>query len=310
MKGAMKMQITKLNCPQNKIAIKCPYTQVPEMIVVHNTAGRASAMSEVSYMLGNNNYVSFHYAVDNERVVQGIDENRCAWHAGNYAINLKSISIEICYSMIGGEIFEQSERNAAKLIASILKRYGWGIDRVRYHKEFANTSCPHRTLELGWERFLNLVREQLGQSSVNVPQEQTQTTGINKQVRVTSSQGLNARSGAGTNYAKVGAYAYNTVLTIIEQSGDWGKTSNNNWVCLTYTSAITNNSTINKYKLGRYRVNSSIGLNVRTGPGTNYNKKKTYSNGTIFDTYQISENWAKTPSGWVCLDYAKLIYAY
>ena len=39
-------------------------------------------------------------------------------------------------------------------------------------------------------------------------------------------------------------------------------------------------------------------------------RKKTYSNGTIFDTYQIIGNWARTPSGWVCLDYATLLYAY
>ena len=304
------MQITKVNCPENKIGIKCPYTQTPEMIVVHNTAGSSSAMAEVSYMLGNNNYVSFHYAVDNERAVQGIDENRCAWHAGNYPINLKSIGIEICYSMTGGEIFEQSERNAAILIASILKRYGWTIDRVRYHKEFANTSCPHRTLEKGWDRFLNMIREQLGQASINIPQEQKPATSTNKQVRVTASQGLNARSGAGINYAKVGAYAYNTVLTITEVCGDWGKTTNNNWICLTYTSETNNNTSSANYKLGRYRVNTSAGLNVRTGAGTNYARKKTYSNGTIFDTYQIIGNWARTPSGWVCLDYAKLLYAY
>lgn len=62
--------------------------------------------------------------------------------------------------------------------------------------------------------------------------------------------------------------------------------------------------------MGRYRVNTSAGLNVRTGAGTNNARKKTYVNGTIFDTYQIIGNWARTPSGWVCLDYATLLYAY
>ena len=206
------MQISKVNCPENKIAIKCPYTQTPEMIVVHNTAATSSAMSEISYMLDNNNYVSFHYAVDNDRVVQGVDENRCAWHAGNYPINFKSIGIEICYSMTGGVIFEQAGRNAAILIASILKQYGWGIDRVRYYKEFANTNCPHITLEKGLDRFLNMIKEQLGEVSVNIPQEQSSSASVNKQVRVTAIQGLNARSGADINYAKLGAYVYNTIL--------------------------------------------------------------------------------------------------
>ena len=50
--------------------------------------------------------------------------------------------------------------------------------------------------------------------------------------------------------------------------------------------------------------------NVRTGVGINYSRKKTYSNGIIFDAYQIIGNWARIPSGWICLDYATLLYAY
>lgn len=306
------MQITKVNCPQNKIAIKCPFTMIPEGIGVHNTANDASAMSEVSYMLGNNNYVSFHYAVDHERAVQGIDENRNAYHAGdgiNGVGNRKYIAIEICYSKSGGDRFTKAEKNAAILIASILKRYGWGIDKVKKHQDFNGKYCPHRTLDLGWERFLNLVREQLGQASINVSKVQ-QATSVNKQVRVTASQGLNARTGSGVNYSRVGAYTYNTVLTIIEECGEWGKTTDNNWICLTYTSPVTNNVKSSNYPLGRYKVDVAAGLNVRTGPGIEYARKKTYANKTIFDTYQISNNWAKTPSGWVCIDYAKLIYAY
>lgn len=64
-----------------------------------------------------------------------------------------------------------------------------------------------------------------------------------------------------------------------------------------------------KYKLGRYKV-AAKELNVRIGAGTNYTVKRTYKNGTVFDTYQIKGNWAKTPSGWCCLDYCKLMYRY
>lgn len=51
-------------------------------------------------MIGNNNEVSFHYAVDDVEVVQGIPENRNAWHAGdkgNGKGNREGIAIEICY---------------------------------------------------------------------------------------------------------------------------------------------------------------------------------------------------------------------
>ena len=164
------MQITKVKCPSNKINIKCPYAMTPTRIVVHNTANDASAMSEVSYMLGNNNEVSFHFAVDDNRVVQGIETNRNAWHAGdgNGTGNRKGIAVEICYSKSGGDRFVKAEKNAAKFIASLLKERGWGIDKVTKHQDYSGKYCPHRTLDMGWERFLNMIRTELGQATVPV----------------------------------------------------------------------------------------------------------------------------------------------
>ena len=155
------MQITKVNCPQSKYAIKCPYEMIPEGITVHNTANDASAMAEISYMLGNNNQVSFHAAVDDTRVVQGIEENRNTWSCGDGANgfgNRKTINIEICYSKSGGNQFLKAEELAAEYVASLLKKYGWGIDKVGTHQMRSGKYCPHRTLDMGWERFLNKVR--------------------------------------------------------------------------------------------------------------------------------------------------------
>lgn len=157
------MQLTKVTMPTSKYSIKCPYTMNPTRIVVHNTANDASAMSEISYMIGNNNQCSFHYAVDDYRVVQGIEENRNAWHAGdgNGKGNREGIAIEICYSKSGGERFNRAEDNAVELIISILKRYGWGIDKVTKHQDYSGKYCPHRTLDLGWERFINKIKSRL-----------------------------------------------------------------------------------------------------------------------------------------------------
>lgn len=72
----------------------------------------------------------------------------------------------------------------------------------------------------------------------------------------------------------------------------------------------TTPSTTKKYVLGKYIVNTPKGLNVRAGAGTNYAIKKTYKNGTRFDTFEIKGDWARTPSGWVNLNYCKLVFAY
>ena len=132
----------------------------PKFIIVHNTTNDASAMAEISYMIGNNNKVSFHCAVDNTRIVQGIPFDRNSWNAGdgkNGEGNRKGISIEICYSKSGGEKFKDAERLAAEYIAYLLKQYKWEIDKVKKHQDFSNKDCPHRTLEEGWQKFLNLI---------------------------------------------------------------------------------------------------------------------------------------------------------
>lgn len=163
------MLVTKVVMPQNKYAIKCPYGMKPEGITIHNTANDASAMSEISYMINNNNKVSFHEAIDDYRTVQGIEHNRNAWHAGDgHGFgNMKTIGIEICYSKSGGERFEKAERNAAERIAYLMKQYGWNLDNITdtrhtigTHQNRSGKYCPHRTLDNGLERFYNMIREE------------------------------------------------------------------------------------------------------------------------------------------------------
>lgn len=162
------MNIRQMLVSPSKYNIKCPYSMNPTRIVVHNTYNDASANNEISYMINNNNQTSFHFAVDDKEVVQGIPLNRNAWHSGdgNGKGNREGIAIEICYSKSGGERFLQAEKNACKLIAQLLRERGWGIDKVTKHQDYANKYCPHRTLDMGWERFLNMVRTELGQATV------------------------------------------------------------------------------------------------------------------------------------------------
>ena len=158
------MKIIKNLVSTSKYNIKCPYSMDAQFIVVHNTANDASAKNEIAYMIRNNNQVSFHYAIDDKQIVQGIPENRNAWHAGDGGSgkgNRKGLSIEICYSKSGGSRFIKAEKLAAKFIASKLKEKGWGIDKVKKHQDFSGKYCPHRTLNMGWQRFLNMVKAEL-----------------------------------------------------------------------------------------------------------------------------------------------------
>jgi N-acetylmuramoyl-L-alanine amidase CwlA len=158
------MNVIKNLVSTNKYNIKCPYGMTPSRIVVHNTANDASARNEISYMISNDQEVSFHYAVDDKEAVQGIPENRNAWHCGDGATgkgNREGIAIEICYSKSGGSRFTKAEQNAAQLIADILKRYGWGVGAVTKHQDYNGKYCPHRTLDQGWDRFIKMIEAKM-----------------------------------------------------------------------------------------------------------------------------------------------------
>ena len=173
------MNIVKNLVSQSKYSVKCPYSMTPEFVVVHNTANDATAQNEVKYMISNNNQVSFHFAVDDKEIVQGLPLDRNAWACGDGANgkgNRKGIQIEICYSKSGGARFENAEKNAAKFIAQLLKERGWGVDKVKKHQDFSNKYCPHRTLDKGWASFVNMIKDYLNE--LNKPVQSTQSSSI------------------------------------------------------------------------------------------------------------------------------------
>ena len=150
---AKTLQITKMMVSSSKYDIKCPYSMNPSAITRHDTYNDASAMAEISYMIGNNKEVSFHYAVDDYRAVQGIPTNRNAWACGDGSKptggNRTSINVETCYSKSGGERYTKAADNALTLIAMLMKEHGIPSTRVYYHRHWSGKNCPHRTIAMG-----------------------------------------------------------------------------------------------------------------------------------------------------------------
>ena len=181
------MKYRQMLVDESKWNIKCPYEMKPEYVTVHNTANDAPAENEVKYMISNNNEVSFHVAVDDVEAVQGIPFNRNTWNAGDGANgtgNRKSIAVEICYSKSGGDRFIQAEKNAAQVVADLLKGWGLPLDRVRKHQDWNGKYCPHRTLDMGWDRFLKMVSDAYyGTESKPVVKEADQILHVGSKVR-------------------------------------------------------------------------------------------------------------------------------
>ena len=281
------MEIKKELVNENKYECKCPYGMVPEGITVHNTANDASARNEASYMKSNNNEVSFHIAVDDVEAIQLIDFNRNAWHAGdggNGFGNRKTIAIEICYSKSGGDRFIKAEKNAAIIVAKLLKEFGWGFDRVYTHQKHSGKYCPHRTLDSGWDRFMNMVKEAYNGTMQG---DQNNSTSAKQIYRV--------RKSWSDATSQKGAFSdLNNAKKCADQNKGYSVFDDNCNKVYPYN----NDSTDEQYRYsenGRFYPDRTI--NVRTNPTTKADAVATYSKGEYvnYDTVVIGDryNWIR-----------------
>ena len=303
----MAYTIVKNYMPESKYSLKSPYSMKPIGITVHNTANSASAINEVKYMLGNSSSTSYHVAVDDVNVVLAIPFNRNAWHAGdgNGNGNRKTIGIEICYSKSGGAKFDASEKNAAKYIAKLLKEYNWTIKNVYTHQSWSGKNCPHRTLEYGWKRFLDMVQDEL--DKLNKPAKNKNFPAVPFTVQVLVDK-LNYRS-TGSMSGKVLGQIGKGKYTITEVKNGWGKLkSKTGWICIENASYCKIGSTVKTFKSYLVKV-AADSLNIRSGAGTNYEIKGAVKKDEIFTIVAEKTNgstkWGKLKSGegWISLGY-------
>lgn len=112
---------------------------------------------------------------------------------------------------------------------------------------------------------------------------------------------LNIRKEPTTDSDRVGGYVYGNRVTITETKDGWGKTDKG-WISLNYV-----------YQDGTKGKNTAKGIvsgdqvNVRSGPGTDFDKVGSMSYGervNILEQFKYGNTtWACTEDGWVCLDY-------
>lgn len=158
----MAYEIVNKFIPESLYKLKAPYPMKPETITLHNTYNDATALNEVAYMTRNTAATSYHVAMDDKHAVQAIPFSRNAFAAGDGGTgpgNRKSIHVEICYSKSGGPRYTAAEANAVEYVAHVLKQYGWGIERVKWHHDWPNSkgyrkNCPHRILDEGRAQFV------------------------------------------------------------------------------------------------------------------------------------------------------------
>ena len=206
-------------CPASKYSLKCPNAMKPVGICMHNTANSAPAKNEINYMNNNGSSTSFHLAVDENEAIQGLPFDRNGWHAGdgNGPGNRKHIGIEIARSTDNTPgVFERAERRAAAVVARLCNMYGWGVDQVKAHRDFAAKDCPHRTSMAGFKNMVALALQ--GKLTDSTSTKQTQTSNGASSVKVGDKVKI-----TGTNYATgqtVPGWVKQNTYTVTKVSGD------------------------------------------------------------------------------------------
>ena|GEM_PF-7133727 len=141
----------------------------PKFITVHDTANTnrgADAEAHAAYLKGDsaaNAPVSWHFTVDNKKIVQHLPTTESGYHAGdgNGPGNRSSIGVEICENVDGDRA--KAEANAAKLIARLKSETG---SQVVQHNHWTGKNCPRviRSRPNGWKDFLKKVESFMGET--------------------------------------------------------------------------------------------------------------------------------------------------
>ena len=156
--------VGKRNRPGKKIT--------PKYITVHetdNTRAGADAENHAEYLANNEKAeqrpVSWHFTVDDTKIIQHLPTNEMGYHAGSSAGNQQSIGVEICVNSDGD--FEQAVQNAAWLVKKLMNDHNIPISRVVPHRHWTGKNCP-RNLLPRWQEFIAAVQGK-GVSQVTQP---------------------------------------------------------------------------------------------------------------------------------------------
>lgn len=120
---------------KDKYPIKCPHPMKAAYVTVHDTGNSGPAVNEIKYMGINNNQVSFHIAVDESEVIQGLPFDRNSWACGDGAKgtgNRQSINVEICRpTHVNESLYKRPEENAVYVVARLLYANQLSIDKLK-----------------------------------------------------------------------------------------------------------------------------------------------------------------------------------
>ena len=114
---------------------------------------------------------------------------------------------------------------------------------------------------------------------------------------IITSETLNVRSGAGSNFEVLYMVKKNDKVTVTDTSNGWYKVKNSEdkegWVSSKYVSISESSETVSRSSSYDQKEVNTNGLNMRSGAGTSYRVITTLNKGTKVDVISESNGWSK-----------------
>ncbi|MRB06496.1 N-acetylmuramoyl-L-alanine amidase [Bacillus thuringiensis] len=180
------------------------YSMNPRYITIHTTANQnagTDARAHARYVNngGGSSSVSWHFTVDDNRIVQHLPLNENGWHAGdgNGAGNRSSIGIEICENRDGN--FEKALTHAAGLVKFLMAHLGLKIGNVVSHQHWSGKNCPRPIFNRpgGFEGFKRMIEDSLNDMVVENHNKDAGTQGLG--IAYMEGVNINLRRGPSTS---------------------------------------------------------------------------------------------------------------
>jgi len=113
-----------------------------DRIVIH-WFGKGTLESADNRFLNDMSDVSAHYGISGDTIIQWVEEQNVAYHAGNYEMNQRSIGIEHD-ATTDHQASDLTYETSAKLIANICKKYNIPLNDsyIIPHRQIKATQCP------------------------------------------------------------------------------------------------------------------------------------------------------------------------
>lgn len=275
-----------------------------DRVVIHHNSGTNYQGALSTWLKGGRANTSAHYEITPTQIIGAVDETRSAWHAGNKAMNQRSIGLEHVNSAGAPDwpVAEETLKLSAKLCADICKRYGIPIDSTHIipHKSIVATDCPGG---INMAHYIDLVRQAAGQTVTTetkpTPTPAAKPTG--KGGTYTFAATTNVRAAASTSAAVVAQYkAGQTVSyasTVQAEGYTWmvytGASGKTRYVAQTNGAVASKQATSSTGKRvaqsGTWRARTTV--NVRAAASTNAEVVAQYKAGQTvkYDSYIDAE---------------------